>query len=375
MKKSGKSGGWVKRLLLALPALVLLLAGASALSNINLPHGPDRLDRLSPMDKARLAESLRLKSALGEAIWPGWAEMDTPFILWNRSYEFLIGLPGPVDGWEAVPDDTFAGQVYYRRPAHNPQNFAVPVAVAGGEVWAASIGTKWEADLFLREMFQEVLPPPLAQIVPYRLLILPSEVQITGALHESFHVYQAQAAPERLSAAEAAQSREGVYFGRADATGDAWQEETRLLADALQAESDEDAAELARQFLALRDARRAESGMPPDLIDYERQLEWEEGLAKYVELAAWRVAWRAEEDQPTPALAEDTFFKGYATFNRRWSQELGVLARSGGEGGSTRFYYTGMAQATLLDRLSPGWKEQAMQPDVWLEDLLAAMGK
>jgi len=38
--------------------------------------------------------------------------------------------------------------------------------------------------------------------------------------------------------------------------------------------------------------------------------------------------------------------------------------------GDTRFYYTGMAQATLLDRLSPDWK-RTMAEDVWLEDLLA----
>ena len=36
-----------------------------------------------------------------------------------------------------------------------------------------------------------------------------------------------------------------------------------------------------------------------------------------------------------------------------------------------RFYYSGMAQAFLLDRLMPGWKDRALSDDVWLEDLLA----
>ena len=36
-----------------------------------------------------------------------------------------------------------------------------------------------------------------------------------------------------------------------------------------------------------------------------------------------------------------------------------------------RFYYTGMAQAVLLDRLLPGWKEIAFDDGVFLEDLLA----
>jgi hypothetical protein len=40
--------------------------------------------------------------------------------------------------------------------------------------------------------------------------------------------------------------------------------------------------------------------------------------------------------------------------------------------GDGRFYYSGMAQAYLLDRLSPGWKQSAFQPGVYLDELLAA---
>ena len=38
--------------------------------------------------------------------------------------------------------------------------------------------------------------------------------------------------------------------------------------------------------------------------------------------------------------------------------------------GDGRFYYSGFAQAALLDRLLPGWKERAMLEGVWLDDLL-----
>lgn len=38
--------------------------------------------------------------------------------------------------------------------------------------------------------------------------------------------------------------------------------------------------------------------------------------------------------------------------------------------GETRFYYTGMAQAILLDRLLPNWKERVFDPNVSFEDLL-----
>ncbi|MFO7624532.1 MAG: hypothetical protein R6V73_09280 [Anaerolineales bacterium] len=41
-----------------------------------------------------------------------------------------------------------------------------------------------------------------------------------------------------------------------------------------------------------------------------------------------------------------------------------------GSCGDGRFYYSGMAQAMLLDELLPGWKEQALREGVFLEDLL-----
>jgi hypothetical protein len=38
--------------------------------------------------------------------------------------------------------------------------------------------------------------------------------------------------------------------------------------------------------------------------------------------------------------------------------------------GDVRFYYTGMAQAVLLDRLMPDWKAHILTETVALEDLL-----
>ncbi len=38
--------------------------------------------------------------------------------------------------------------------------------------------------------------------------------------------------------------------------------------------------------------------------------------------------------------------------------------------GDGRFYYTGMAQAIILDRLLPEWKTMAMNEDVFLENLI-----
>ena len=108
------------------------------------------------------------------------------------------------------------------------------------------------------------------------------------------------------------------------------------------------------------------------MVRFERLIEWEEGLAKYVELASWQRAGETPGYAPLAELAADPDFHGYDTFDSRWSQEMSTMKRQASREGVTRFYYTGAAQAFLLDRLSPGWQAQAMQPDVFLEDLLAA---
>ena len=69
-------------------------------------------------------------------------------------------------------------------------------------------------------------------------------------------------------------------------------------------------------------------------------------------------------------MLDDPDFSGYATFDRRWSQEVGQIGRMADDEGDGRFYYSGMAQAVLLDQLMPDWMIQALNEDVFLEDLL-----
>ena len=49
---------------------------------------------------------------------------------------------------------------------------------------------------------------------------------------------------------------------------------------------------------------------------------------------------------------------------------MNELKRMTNNEGEIRFYYSGMAQAVILDRLVPGWKDKAFAEGVYLEDLL-----
>jgi hypothetical protein len=55
-----------------------------------------------------------------------------------------------------------------------------------------------------------------------------------------------------------------------------------------------------------------------------------------------------------------------------WAVMETVVVASNRDDG--RFYYSGIAQAVLLDRLTPGWKDQIMADGVFLEMLLKIGG-
>jgi hypothetical protein len=350
---------------LGLTLLCLAGAGISALSNRFLPQEPADTGRLNDLDKARLAESIHLRQGLGNTVWPGLGQMDIPLVIWNHEYSFLVGFAQTPKGWEEVIGDDFQGKSYHRQKSNNPQNFAVPV----GEAWAASIATKSETDAFLMKVFRDLLPPLLEDIFPYRLVVQPSEVQISAVAHEAFHVFQQRLVPEHLAAAEQVHKLGERYWLADQTMGDDWRKEIDLLYQAVEAKSDDEAARLAGAFLDQRQARRARAALSPELVDYERQLEWEEGLAKYVELAIWRAGF--EDAGYRPVLSGDPDFKDYQKFPGRLKQELSQMKRQAGQEGETRFYYTGMAQALLLDRLNPNWKVRAFDPGLWVEEILS----
>ena len=146
--------------------------------------------------------------------------------------------------------------------------------------------------------------------------------------------------------------------------------EIEVLIKAAESSSEGDAIELVRQFLTQRDQRRQDFSLSTDLIAYEVSIEWLEGTAKYVELRSWEEAGRNPGYSSLIEMAADPDFKDYEDFDSQWSQAIRQTRRQAGEEGDVRFYYTGMLQAFLLDRLMPDWKERIMEDGVFLDDLL-----
>jgi hypothetical protein len=378
------------RVLLVLLVLLVVAVSVSALSNLGLPQESRLVERLDEVEKARLAEITHIRKSMGDQIWPGWGEANIPLLVYNEAYAFLVGLPDPAEGWfkvpggpqrggpwELVPGDDFYGQAYYRQPLPAPDITPEAFTVKVGERWVASLQTKEWMEIALRNTIQGDLPAFLQPLVPYRLvvslLLRGSDGYMAGLLHESFHAFQGMAAKGRLEAAEnSAGNLSERYPYQSDAFQDAWQMELDLLAEALQAETQVDQAALATQFLVQRDTRRKDAAISPALQEYERHREWLEGLARYAELGVWQAGGMSPAYQPLPEAGKISDFDAFATHERRWRDEVSQLRRMAGSSGDGRFYYSGMAQAMLLDELLPDWKDQALQERVFLEDLLRA---
>lgn len=155
---------------------------------------------------------------------------------------------------------------------------------------------------------------------------------------------------------------------------DAWQEELDVLSMGAEAAwgkaNDAEVLALVQRFLTQRQDRYRSLGLSPELIAYEQQREWVEGLARYAELATWRQAYLDEEYQPLPEALALSDFHAYQGFPQRLAQEIDQIPRMASNEGDGRFYYSGFAQAALLDRLLPDWKERIFQDGVWLDELL-----
>jgi hypothetical protein len=361
----------------------------SALNNLTTPSRSQISDELSAEEKARIREAFHLRQTLGNEVWAGWGSADIPMIVYNEEDAFLLGYPDPPSGWvrvpqmtaqggawEPVPDALIDGQTYYRQhlPSSEarPQNFTVLV----GERWVSSLQSKEWMLISLGNFLSENVPTPLRPIFPRgfvaQLFVGSSDKYISLALHESFHGYQGMTAPARLIAAEEAMSQ-GKSYPLDDAQfREAWQRDLNLLARAVQSKSETETKELVVQFLAARGARRSAQGLSAALVEFEREREWLEGLAKYTELAIWRLAAGTPGYKPSLAPEADSAFENYRTFELHWAQEVNQITLALGSE-ETLFYYSGMAQAVLLDRLAPDWKARIWREEIGLEDLLGSV--
>jgi len=141
--------------------------------------------------------------------------------------------------------------------------------------------------------------------------------------------------------------------------------EGRILSAAFQDPDAESARKKVRQFLAVRQLRQGELG--PRLAAFEKGAELNEGLAEYAGARAVVRGMKALKQQGEKGPFATLDDAGYLREKYAKLRTLLDLGRND----RLKFYYTGSAQAFLLDRLRPGWKGAVQEKAVPVQDLLA----
>jgi len=180
--------------------------------------------------------------------------------------------------------------------------------------------------------------------------------------HEAFHVF------------ETASREQGKRFGQQenaflvtsypvfDPQNEAGMAlEGRILEAALKAPNAQRRRTLARQFVAVREARHRALGH--ELADFEQLAELNEGLAEYALVRAVQLAAR-QRSFPDRAGAE-ALRAGKSTGLHKLTEDVTLSIR-------LRYYATGPALGQLLDALEgPGWKTRLVNQNLTVQDALA----
>lgn len=367
--------------------IIVGLAIVSALYNLTLPKKSKTVEHLSIKEKSFIAEAMNLQKSMGNEVWPGWGDTFIPVMVYNEKYAFLIGYPNPPAGWlkmpgrefrgtewEVVNSDDFFGANYYRQSLPNPEITPENFTVLVGDRWVATMQTKEYAAIKFYNGFRKELPPGLNAIFPYKLfwniLMGSAEKYIGGLAHEAFHAFQGTRVPQQFEKAESVANLENDYPWHNPANADGWTNEINLLIEAFDTESKVSAIEAVTQFLDKRTERREKSNLPAEIIHYEQKREWLEGLAKYAELTIGLKASQSQNYENVKEIESVSEFTNYKTFAKYYKQQIEEVRRSATRPDENRFYYTGMLQAVMLDRLMPDWKKEALGEDVYLDNLL-----
>jgi len=131
------------------------------------------------------------------------------------------------------------------------------------------------------------------------------------------------------------------------------------------------ADERAIRWTTARSARaRLRDALAPGDDRYLAFQMWQEGVARYTELAVARFA--AEHYTPSAAFAALPDFVPYATVGERIESNVraGLRGSSLERGNRVAFYPAGAAYALMLDRMAPEWRSHYFDRAMSLDALL-----
>jgi len=352
----------IKKRLLYIFGIILLALIVIFLENFREAYRRDQkydYYQLKPQDKKHLREASILKQSLGNQLWPDFSTIELPVILFNDKYAFLVNDDDPPNQWKTVKNDQFENSAYYRLEIHYSKNFAIQL----NHKWAGSLAV---SDRLNREYYLSVrrdLPPLISQLFPYQYASVSSDLYIVILLQQIFHAYQATVAYPHFRIARDSYKYGSDYPYRDKQLTNEWNKEGYYLWKALQHTNRDSVSFYTQKFLEIRKLRREQAKLNLDLVSFEKNMEWLEGLAKYTEITFYELS---AHHKPQSSLV---YFHNNPPY---WNKDYATLKKSlGKQNDIERFAISGMAQAEILEKISPGWKNKILQDSVYTEDMLS----
>jgi hypothetical protein len=310
-----------------------VLFAAAALAGRAAAQDAVRPPAVQERDRVRLAEAYRLAAAIGDSIWPGWSRVPFATVLVAGDHEYFVRHPHPPAGATRLGRDGLLGSDVFVRPRTFSPGFLATFPLEG--ISTVVVGT----------------PEATGSKSPTDWIVT--------LLHEHFHQLQ-EAQPGFYEKTAA------LGLSRGDATG-MW-----MLNFPFAYESPRVQAAYAAAAAALRDAvaKNGDAGaylekraaLRAACADDDRRYMdfqlWKEGVARYTQLRVAR--WAAERYRPTAAFAALPGYVGFDAVSRSLAdqipKELSELRLADAK--RTVFYPYGAAEALVLDRVLPSWRER-----------------
>ncbi len=287
-------------------------------------------------DAIRISEFYRLAEQTQDKVWPGWSNTPAPLLLVTADTEYLTHFPTPHKDFQKVGDDLYA------RPRQFPTDLQATFPAVG-------------------------FPPVIVIGEPANTQSKTSTPWLIVLMHEHFHQLQ-------WAQLEYTKAIADLGLSKGDTTG-MWMlnypfpydnpevaasfEHLRdSLLQALNEVEQKKFNELTRQYLKDRKDFVAQF-LPGDRKYFSFQL-WQEGVARYVQIKAAEASTDYQPSAAFAALPDFTPFNsnGVAARSRTLDELKHIdITHSKRE----VFYSFGAAEALLLDRINPSWKNEYFQ--------------
>lgn len=288
---------------------------------------------LSEVNRVRIAEFYRLSAQTQEEIWPGWSKSPAPLLLVTPATEFLTRHPAPPKDFVKISEGNYARPRQFSKnllatfPAFGPPSVIV---IGEPENTEAKTSTPW-------------------------LMVL---------MHERFHQLQ-NGQPGYFDKVNALDLSRGDTSGmwmlnydfpyeKPEVASGFIRLRDRLLA-AIAERDERRFKKLAKEYARAR--RQWFASVSEDEGKYFEFQLWQEGVARYIQIRSAEAAGRFPASDSFKALPDYEPFTAVAARARKETlDELKQVDLVKWK--RISIYSFGAAEALLLDRWKPGWKQE-----------------